>query len=546
VSSGLRQRGHTFETSGANWLVHFYEEEGDRFFEKLNGLFSGLLIDKRRKTAFLFNDRYGAERIYFHEDRGAVYFASEAKALLRVLPRLREFDEQAVAEFFDFGCNLGTQTLFRGIKLLPGGSLWTFEGGNCHKSTYFMPETWEAQPALSALTYETQFEETFKCILPRYFESEAEIGISLTGGLDTRMIMAGRPPAESPVTYTFSGLTGETLDDRIAAQVARASGLQHHLLRLSPDFFSDFADHMDQTVYVTDGTLGSTGAHEIYLNRKARSLARVRLTGLFGSEILRGVSWFKPLGLSRSVVNRDFAQTINASAGQFGAHQKHPVTRAAFENVPWNLFGNAAAARSQVTLRTPYLDNELVALAFQAPESLRTSHTPGLRLVRNTNRRLADIPTDRRLECKYQGPMRQLQRLPFEASFKVDYFYNEGMPHWFVPFDRLLEQVNSRVRLLGHHKYLHYRRWFRHELAKYVQDAVADARRNPQPFWDYSVFERMANDHISGRGNYVTEINAVLTLATVDRLLLREPASRFRDVPAKLTDRRQEDPVLTR
>ena len=48
-------------------LVHLYEEEGDKFLEKLNGLFSGLLIDKRQKRAVLFNDRYGVERIYYYE-----------------------------------------------------------------------------------------------------------------------------------------------------------------------------------------------------------------------------------------------------------------------------------------------------------------------------------------------------------------------------------------------------------------------------------------------------------------------------------------------
>src|SRR5437899_10147893 len=52
--TGLRQKGHRL----GDWLVRLYEEEGDRFFEKLNGLFSGLLIDTRQSKAFLFNDRY--------------------------------------------------------------------------------------------------------------------------------------------------------------------------------------------------------------------------------------------------------------------------------------------------------------------------------------------------------------------------------------------------------------------------------------------------------------------------------------------------------
>src|SRR5437899_1377670 len=67
----LKRKGHQLGEAAGSWLVHLYEEEGDKFFEKLNGLFSGLLIDKRRNRAFLFNDRYGLERIYFYEAKDA-------------------------------------------------------------------------------------------------------------------------------------------------------------------------------------------------------------------------------------------------------------------------------------------------------------------------------------------------------------------------------------------------------------------------------------------------------------------------------------------
>ena len=121
--TGLRQKGHDLRQAAGSWLVHLYEEEGDRFFEKLNGLFSGLLIDKRQGKAFLFNDRYGVERLYWHETEEAVFFASEAKALLRVLPELRAFDREGVAQFLAFGCTLGQRTLFRGVELLPEASV---------------------------------------------------------------------------------------------------------------------------------------------------------------------------------------------------------------------------------------------------------------------------------------------------------------------------------------------------------------------------------------------------------------------------------------
>src|SRR2546429_5978546 len=146
--TGLRQKRHELGRAAGSWLVHLYEEEGDRFFEKLNGLFSGLLIDKRQGKAFLFNDRYGVERIYWHKTGEAFFFASEAKALLRVLPELREFDQEGVAQFLSFGCTLGQRTLFRGVQLLPEASVWLFENGKCQKRKYFSPETWESQSIL--------------------------------------------------------------------------------------------------------------------------------------------------------------------------------------------------------------------------------------------------------------------------------------------------------------------------------------------------------------------------------------------------------------
>jgi asparagine synthase (glutamine-hydrolysing) len=121
----LKQKGHAFADNG-EVLVHLYEERGENIFAELNGLFSGLLVDRRRKKVFLFNDRFPMERIYWHETAEAFYFASEAKALLRVLPELREFDDAGVAESFAVNCPLGARTLFRGIQRLPGAAKWTF------------------------------------------------------------------------------------------------------------------------------------------------------------------------------------------------------------------------------------------------------------------------------------------------------------------------------------------------------------------------------------------------------------------------------------
>ena len=80
----LRTRGHEFGSDDAGYLVHLYEEMGCEFLEKLNGWFSGVLLDLRAQKVVLFNDRYGVNRLYYHEDASGFYFSSEAKALLKV------------------------------------------------------------------------------------------------------------------------------------------------------------------------------------------------------------------------------------------------------------------------------------------------------------------------------------------------------------------------------------------------------------------------------------------------------------------------------
>jgi asparagine synthase (glutamine-hydrolysing) len=404
--------------------------------------------------------------------------------------------------------------------LVPGGSLWAFEHGNCRKEKYFSPASWESQSVLSGEEFSGQFEETFARVLPRYFESQSRIGISLTGGLDSRMIMACRPrEQQNAVCYTFSGERAKTLDDRLAARVAKACGLEHQLLRIGADFFSDFAKHADRTVFVTDGCFGVTGAHEIYLNKQGRRLAPVRLTGNYGSEILRGTSTFKPLNLSTELIEPHFQLSSNDWADRLTRSHSHPVTFAAFHELPWKLFGSLCASRSQTIFRTPYLDNDLVALAYRCPDDLRRSPRPALRLIGNNDMALQDIPTD--MGFGKTGTAAALRHAFSWATFKLDYLNNEGFPDWLMPLDPLLGCIGFGIGIFGLHKYLHYRTWFREKLAGYLHDAVADVRTQRSPIWKPASLKKMVADHTGGHRNYVLEINAVLTIEAVERLLFR-------------------------
>jgi asparagine synthase (glutamine-hydrolysing) len=298
------------------------------------------------------------------------------------------------------------------------------------------------------------------------------------------------------------------------------------LLRLGPDFFTNFAAHADHTVFVTDGCLGVLGAHEIYFHRQARRLAAVRLTGNYGSEICRGVSTFKPLDLAPQLFNPDVMAAVNATAGQLAALRRHPETFAAFQEIPLSLFGNMAAGRSQIGFRTPYLDNELVALAYQCPTTLKKSSQPTMRLIKTCNPALDRIPTDRGFISDRSDPEIFLRRVFAEVTFKLDYCSSAGLPRPFGLLDPVFKPVATGLGIAGLHKFLKYSTWFRNGLAPLVRERLAANSTQAGSFFSTGFISQAVEQHISGRRNFSAEINAILTLEAVERLFFRDPPGR--------------------
>ncbi len=162
----LKEQGHVLQPDGPAYLVHLYEED-PAFPAGLNGRFHGLLIDRARGMATLFNDRYGMHRVYFHESKEAFYFAAEAKAILAVRRELRSADLRSLGELVACGCVLDNRTVFKGINVLPPGSLCNFRGGLLdEKRTYFQSHEWEEQTPLDWEAYYQELREIFSRNLP--------------------------------------------------------------------------------------------------------------------------------------------------------------------------------------------------------------------------------------------------------------------------------------------------------------------------------------------------------------------------------------------
>jgi len=518
----LKERGHVIDTGGSSYLVHLYEDDPS-FPAGLNGRFHGLLIDLNRGTATLFNDRYGMHRIYCHESKDAVYFAAEAKAILAVRPELRRMNPQGVGEFIACGAVMENRTLFDGIHVLPPASKWNFQRGSLkNKSSYFQPQEWEDQVELDPESYFREFEEVFTRNLPRYFEGDQRIAMSLTGGLDTRMIMAWQKsrPGEFPC-YTFGGMFRDCQDVTLSRQVAGMCGQPHQVIRAGEEFLSRFSHYAERAVYLTDGCVDVGRSPDLYLNEKAREIAPVRMTGNYGGEVLRGVRTFKP----EEPLSGLFAQEVVSHAREARETYANnltgnPVSFAVFKQCPWNHYGILALEQTQLALRSPFLDNDLVRTVFRAPESAFASSKDSLRLIDDGKKELLQIPTDRGLAGKHGPLIRAASCGMLEFLFKAEYAYDMGMPQGVARIDHAFSALHLERLFLGRHKVFHFRIWYRDALASYLKEILLDDRSLSRPYIQRKRLQEIVQGHVKGNRNYTTEIHKVLTLELLHRLFI--------------------------
>jgi asparagine synthase (glutamine-hydrolysing) len=512
------------DANKARSLTRLYEECGEDFLRKLNGWFCGLLIDTHRGKAFLFNDRYGMHRVFFHEGKDGFYFSSEAKALLAVLPEVREFDPKGLGEFLTCGCTLGNRSLYRGLNVLPPGSLWTFVDGEIKtRGSYFDLGCWVAQQHLDEKRFLPLVVESFGGLVKKYSRGSLPIGISLTGGLDSRMIMAclNKTPGKYPC-YTFGSLYRDTFDVQVAREVAKACRQPHHELVLREDFLRDFPSYLEKAVYISDGYLGMSGAAELYVNSLARNIAPVRLTGNYGGELLRGVRAFKYEVPKGAFVSPDLIPYLNEARATFkGLETKDAVSFALFHQAPSQGYGRLAIERSQVVLRTPFMDNDLVKLVYQAPPDLLKGEELSISIISQNNPNLLDIPSDRGFLGGGSQLLRIARRLQRETLFKLEYMTDHGMPAWLAPISRHWLGRFLEERFIGHHKFQHFRLWTQRQFAGYISEVLTQGSRDLGEFFKPREVENMVHEHVAGKKNYVDEIDQLLTLILARNTLFK-------------------------
>jgi asparagine synthase (glutamine-hydrolysing) len=510
----------------ARRLQALYEKMGDKFLTALNGWFCGVIADRRTRTITLFNDRYGMGRTYFHQADDEFLFASEAKCLLKVRPTLRRISVDGLAQHLRFNCVLDNQTLFQGISSLPGASSWVFNTGSAQPRTrrYFAADEWEKQTPLKPNEFYEAFSETISRIVPEYVEDSGRVGLSLTAGLDTRLILAALNDAQisSSSCYTFGGSWGDTYDIRTGRKLASLLGRPFSVIRTDENFLAGFPRYAQRSVYISDGTHDAFNAHDVYFSERAREISTIRVNGKFGSEVVRVRKLIPSCSYQRGFIEPELQQRMEELPTDPASAFKHPLSRVVFAEVPWHEYGRVAVEQSQTIMRTPYMDNRLVRLMFRAPEGTRAAGELQARYITAHSPELSAIVTNMGKLGKRSALLAKLLEGPYRALFKVEYIYLYATPHWLTRIDRRLPQLRLERRLAGRQKFESYRIWIKTEFADFIRDSLLRPQASYTAFFNKRSVEMMLTRHIAGTHNYLAEINRALTIELVHSLLLNQ------------------------
>jgi asparagine synthase (glutamine-hydrolysing) len=323
--------------------------------------------------------------------------------------------------------------------------------------------------------------------------------------------------------YTFGSMYQDTYDVRVGRQVAAIAGQPHAVLVLDREFLSGLQQTFDESVYASDGYIGLSGAAELYLNRKAKRLAPVRVTGNWGGELLRGVRAFKHLEPKGEFLRPSMLQALRDSAAAFdeaSRSKSSPLSYTLFEQMPVQGHGRSAIERSQVRMRAPFLRNDVVECLYRAPASARKTSACSEAVIRRAPH-LLHVPTDLGLLGRGPAVIGRLRTLHRKGLSRAEYVVSHGAPNWLAVLTASKPGERFERLFLGRHKFQHFRRWMRRELEPLVRDTLCGPNGSELDAWfDHARVRAMVDDHIAGRANYTDEIDKLMTVVVVTRTLL--------------------------
>jgi len=511
--------------STSKLLLALYEKYRNDFIFKLKGAFNIVIWDSKERKLVVMNDRYGLRPIYYSQCNNKLYLASEVKAILTCNDVSKKINDAAITSLFFFGFVMEDKTYFESIKLLPPASFFVFKNNEIHIHNYWDFNFSDRKEGKPRDYYEEKLGNLILQAVERHLTGGLRITVPLSGGLDSRTILASISPEYYPVnTVTFG--TKDMDDVKIAKRLADALGTNHHYLEILPE---DIINNAEKIVNITDGMISflhSIGNMKLDL---IRDYTDVCLDGMqpFGS-------FFSPLAVFRrkdrlliadyllQPISRDLAKSLfTYSYYKEIKDYAREIIRDISERCKFTSIGNIIdysiatqyvrrfvnygnlVKRTHVEVRSPFFDNELVDFI------------------------ISTAPHERRYQSLYARTFSrlfpELSKIPWEKT---------GLPinstNTFVEMTLCLtkKHLKKKIHMIGEkltkkrssktlpvNLFAKYTQWSRENenLVRFILGILLGGKARSRSVLNTKTVERILEEHVKGKHNHIELISRLLT-----------------------------------
>ena len=304
----LQSKGYLFKSNNdCETILHLYDEFGLDFIRYIRGMFAFALWDRKKKDLILARDRMGEKPLYIYENKNGFYFASEMKAILKSGVTSFELNPYAINQYFHYAFVPEPLTPIKNIKKLPAGHMMIY---NAERKDITDHKYWnildiEPIPGDPVKIIRDTLEE----MICNVIQSEVQVGVSLSGGLDSSIIAAlvKKHTNQDILAFTVGYPREPQNDERsFAKKFSNKLKIPFHEIEIN---VNEMVSFFPDLVFKRDDPIADIAGHNYYAVMKyaKQNGVDVMLQGQGADELFWGYPWMVN-ALDRSKIFQIFHQ----------------------------------------------------------------------------------------------------------------------------------------------------------------------------------------------------------------------------------------------
>jgi len=363
----------------------------------LKGVFAIAVFDKKENNLYTISDRRSQYPLFYSITDTGIVLSSTISTFCQNSFKT-QFNPEWLYEFLYFNYPVGQTTPLKNVSRIPRASALCFNlNTGRHSIQEYSQPFRKADKLLDGKEAIQKAQSVFQKQMAKHIPPNTKVAVSLTGGLDSRTVLAYSIGKGNIETYTY-GIEGCN-DLTVASDVAHGLGMKHHDIIFDEYFLQQLKDLIYDTVFLSGGSERITRSTLDFAYRKLTDNGNhlpVVLTGIAGDHLFR--DHVKSLGNIPSLISADMAGTIRngnpcigseffkkgfgSNYDSFEGYIRHSLDRLEevygplnqpepymsfliYEVSPKYFAGELAIASNYTTLRSPYWDDDIISLPYE-------------------------------------------------------------------------------------------------------------------------------------------------------------------------------------